>query len=336
MSTAVVISGPGAHRLVPHEPTPPGPGEALVRVHAVGICGSDLDVLRGARPAGYVRYPLTPGHEWSGTVESVGELVPKALVGRKAVGEGFRNCQACERCHAGENTLCDAGYEETGFTRPGAMAATLTLPARLLHILPDDTDLTAAALLEPAARVAAAVLKAAVLPGERVAVVGDGTAGMLAVQFMAAASPARLTVVGSCPSRRGPALSFGATHCGAYDRNPSPDFDVVVETTGRASSVNFSMTLLRRGGRLVLAGTPAPGAAGIDPEVLTARQLEIQSVFGAATAAWSHAVRAHGSGLLSLLPLITHELPLDAFPQAVALLDGEGPGVGKVLLKPNS
>ncbi|MGW0565528.1 zinc-dependent alcohol dehydrogenase [Streptomyces sp. NPDC003016] len=337
MSTAVVISGPGAHRLVPHEPTPPGPGEALVRVHAVGVCGSDLDVLRGVRPAGYVRYPLTPGHEWSGTVESVGDLVPEALVGRKAVGEGFRNCQVCERCRAGENTLCGAGYEETGFTRPGATAATLTLPARLLHVLPDDTDLTAAALLEPAACVAAAVLKAAVLPGERVAVVGDGTAGMLAVQFMAAASPARLTVVGPCPGRRERALSFGATDCGAYDRSLSraPDFDVVVETTGRASSVNFSMALLRRGGRLVLAGTPEPGAAGIDPEVLTARQLRIQSVFGAATAAWTHAVRALGSGLLSPLPLITHELPLEAFPRAVALLEGGGPEVGKVLLKPN-
>lgn len=126
---------------------------------------------------------------------------PQSLVGRKVVGEGFRNCQVCARCHAGETTLCTAGYEETGFTQPGAMAATLTLPARLLHVLPDDADLTAAALLEPAACVAAATLKADARPGERVAVVGAGTLGMLAVQFLAANSPAVLLTVDTRPER---------------------------------------------------------------------------------------------------------------------------------------
>ncbi|MDX3357793.1 alcohol dehydrogenase catalytic domain-containing protein, partial [Streptomyces sp. ME01-24h] len=69
---AVVLDGPGRHRIAPAEPVPPGPGEALVRVHAAGICGSDREVYAGTRPEGYVRYPVTPGHEWSGTVEAVG------------------------------------------------------------------------------------------------------------------------------------------------------------------------------------------------------------------------------------------------------------------------
>ncbi|MGW5641018.1 alcohol dehydrogenase catalytic domain-containing protein, partial [Streptomyces sp. NPDC003832] len=119
---AVVVEAPGKHRLAGHTPREPGPGEALVRVHAVGICGSDREVYQGNRPEGYVRYPLTPGHEWSGTVTAVGAGAPASLVGRKVVGEGFRNCQVCDRCHAGETTLCTAGYEETGFTQPGAMA----------------------------------------------------------------------------------------------------------------------------------------------------------------------------------------------------------------------
>ncbi|WP_461025786.1 alcohol dehydrogenase catalytic domain-containing protein, partial [Streptomyces sparsus] len=159
---AVVLDAPGSLRLVTHTPRPPGPGEAQVRVHAVGVCGSDREVWQGNRPDGYVRYPVTPGHEWSGTVVAVGDGVPGTLVGRRTVGEGFRNCQVCARCHAGDTTLCTAGYAETGFTEPGAMATTLTLPARLLHPLPDDADLTAAALLEPAACVEAAALKAEV------------------------------------------------------------------------------------------------------------------------------------------------------------------------------
>lgn len=334
MTRAVVVTAPGEHRLVGHEPREPGPGEALVAVHAVGICGSDREVYRGQRPEGYVRYPLVPGHEWSGTVAAVGAGVAGGLVGRKVVGEGFRNCQVCDRCHAGETTLCTAGYEETGFTQPGAMAGTLTLPARLLHVLRDDCDLTAAALLEPAACVAAAALKANARPGERVAVVGTGTLGMLAVQFLAAASPAELLVVGEGTGREALSRRSGATGFRTRDEQLPDDFDVVVEAAGSADAARTAASLLRRGGRLVLTGLPAPGAQGLDPAGLVVRQLEVHTVFGAPPAAWAHTVRMFGAGLLDPLPLVTHELPLDAFSRAVALVGSGDPAVGKVLLRP--
>lgn len=300
MSGAVVVEAPGVHRLVPHEPGEPGPGEALVRVHAAGICGSDREVYQGNRPEGYVRYPLTPGHEWSGTVERVGAGVPGSLVGRKVVGEGFRNCQVCDRCHAGETTLCTAGYEETGFTQPGAMAPTLTLPARLLHALPDDADLTAAALLEPAACIAAAALKANARPGERVAVVGTGTLGMFAVQFLRAASPAELLVVGTRGDREALSRQFGATDFRTKDRPLTDDFDVVIETD------------------------------------LVVRQLEVHTVFGAPPDAWAHTVRVFAAGLLDPRPLVTHELPLAEFSEAIELVGSGDPKVGKVLLRPDA
>ncbi|MFF8522464.1 zinc-dependent alcohol dehydrogenase [Streptomyces werraensis] len=334
MSTEVVVEAPGAHRLLPHEPREPGPGEALVRVHAVGICGSDREVYQGNRPQGYVRYPLTPGHEWSGAVAAVGDGVPAGLVGRKVVGEGFRNCQVCDRCHAGETTLCTAGYEETGFTQPGAMAPTLTLPARLLHPLPDDADLTAAALLEPAACIAAAALKARAVPGERVAVVGTGTLGMFAVQFLRAASPAELLVVGTRDDREALSRRFGATDFRTKDRPLPDDVDVVIETAGSADAARTAAGLLRRGGRLVLTGIPAPGADGLDPTDLVVRQLEVHTVFGAPPNAWAHTVRMFGAGLLDPLPLVTHELPLAEFPDAIELAGSGDPKVGKVLLRP--
>ncbi|MFI7007281.1 zinc-binding dehydrogenase [Streptomyces sp. NPDC050145] len=334
MSHAVVVEEPGRHRLVPHAPAAPGPGEARVRVHAVGVCGSDRELFRGNRPAEYVRYPVTPGHEWSGVVEAVGEGVPEALVERGAVGEGFRNCQVCERCHAGDTTLCTAGYEETGFTRPGAMAATLTLPARLLHVLPDDADLTAAALLEPAACVAAAALKAGASPGARVAVVGAGTLGLLAVQILAAGSPADLLVVGLDREREGLAREFGATDFRLCDEPLPDDRDVVIEAAGSVSAARTAASLLRRGGRLVLTGIPAPGAQGLDPTDLVVRQLEVRTVFGATPAAWAHAVRLFAAGLLRPRPLVTHELPLGGFEEAMDLTASGDPKVGKVLLRP--
>ncbi|MFF4014052.1 zinc-binding dehydrogenase [Streptomyces sp. NPDC001843] len=334
MSSAVLIEAPGTHRVVPHEPREPGPGEALVAVHAVGICGSDREVYQGNRPEGYVRYPLTPGHEWSGTVRAVGTGVPSSLVGRKVVGEGFRNCQVCDRCHAGETTLCSAGYEETGFTQPGAMATTLTLPARLLHALPDDADLTAAALLEPAACIAAAALKGNAQPGERMAVVGTGTLGMFAVQFLKAVSPAELLVVGTRGDREALSRQFGATDFRLKDEELPDDFDVVIETAGSASAARTAASLLRRGGRLVLTGIPAQGADGLDPTDLVVRQLEVHTVFGAPPDAWSHTVRVFGAGLLDPLPLVTHELPLTEFSQAIELVGAGDPKVGKVLLHP--
>ncbi|WP_129309346.1 alcohol dehydrogenase catalytic domain-containing protein [Streptomyces sp. L2] len=334
MSVAVVVEAPGRHRIAGHTPRDPGPGEALVAVHAVGVCGSDREVYQGNRPEGYVRYPLTPGHEWSGTVRAVGAGVPGALVGRKVVGEGFRNCQVCARCHAGETTLCTAGYEETGFTQPGAMATTLTLPARLLHVLPEDADLTAAALLEPAACVAAAALKADARPGERVGVVGTGTLGMLAVRFLRAVSPAGLLVVGTGREREAPARSFGASDFRLAGEELPDDLDVVIEAAGSASAARTAAALLRWGGRLVLTGIPAPGADGLDPTSLVVRQLEVRTVFGAPPAAWAHAVRVFGAGLLDPLPLVTHELPLTEFAQAMELVGAGDPKVGKVLLRP--
>lgn len=337
MEEALVLDGPGSHRLAARAVADPGPGEARVRVHASGICGSDREIYQGNRPEGYVRYPVTPGHEWSGTVEAVGAGVPASLAGRKVVGEGFRNCQVCDACHAGDTTLCTAGYEETGFTQPGAMATTLTLPARLLHPLADDADLTAAALLEPAACVAAAALKADARPGQRVAVVGTGTLGMIAVQFLAAVSPAELLVVGVSRDRERMALSFGATTFHTRDALPegaAGTYDVVIETAGSAAAARESAALLRRGGRLVLTGIPAPGADGLDPTDLVVRQIEVRTVFGAPPAAWAHAVRVFDAGLLSLLPLVTHELPLADFGAAIDLVGGADPKVGKVLLRP--
>jgi threonine dehydrogenase-like Zn-dependent dehydrogenase len=192
---AVYIDEPERLRVATAEPRPPAPGEALVRVGWTGICGSDRELLAGGRPDGFVRYPVVPGHEWSGTVESVGDPRDTALVGRAVVGEGFRSCGHCDACRRGDNNLCEAPYDETGFTQPGAWSDYLTLPARLLHVLPEGSDLRAAAALEPAACVAAALLKAAPVPGERAAVVGAGALGLLATQLLHANGVAELAVV---------------------------------------------------------------------------------------------------------------------------------------------
>ncbi|MEV4944882.1 alcohol dehydrogenase catalytic domain-containing protein [Streptomyces sp. NPDC053755] len=336
MSRAIVIARPGEHRLVRREIPRPGPGEVRVRVAAAGICMSDREMYDGHRDPGFVRYPVTPGHEWSGTVEAAGPGADPALVGRRCVAEGFRSCGTCERCRCGETTLCAAGYAETGFTEPGGMADHVVVPARLLHLLHDDADLRSAALLEPAAVAAAAVRAGRPRPGERVAVVGAGTLGLLAVQLLAASSPAELVAVDPRTARGEQALRSGASRAlvPAEATALAGRFDLVVETAGAPSTAASSCLLARRGGRVVLTGMFTRGAVGIDPVHLSLSQLEVRSVFGASSGAWADAVRAFGLGLLDPSPLISHEFPLDRFAEAVALVGGGDPRTGKILLRP--
>jgi threonine dehydrogenase-like Zn-dependent dehydrogenase len=297
---------------------------------------SDREVYDGHRDAAFVRYPVIPGHEWAGTVEAVGQGVSAELIGRRTVAEGFRSCGTCARCRAGETSLCGAGYEETGFTCPGGFADHVVVPARLLHLLADDADLRAAALLEPAAVVAAAVRAGAPEPGERVAVVGAGTLGLLAVQLLGAYSPGELTVIDPRTERAGLGTEFGATaaHTPEEAEKLHGRFDLVVETAGAPTTAASSCLLARRGGRVVLTGMFAPGATGIDPAHLTLGQLTVRSVFGASSGAWDFVVRAFTAGLLDPGPLITHEFPLERYAEAVALVGGGRPGTGKVLLLP--
>jgi 2-desacetyl-2-hydroxyethyl bacteriochlorophyllide A dehydrogenase len=333
---AVRIDEPGRLRVVATSPAEPGPGEALVRVAWSGICGSDREVLAGTRPAPFVRYPVTPGHEWSGTVSSVGSGAPADLVGRPVVGEGFRSCGRCTACRRGDTNLCEADYDETGFTRPGAWADYLTLPARLLHVLPEGADLRAAAALEPAACVAAACLKAALVPGERAAVLGAGTLGLLATQLLHAAGPGGLTVVDPKPGREELARRCGATALLSPDaaRRTAGRFDVVVEAAGAAGAARLAVRLARRGGRVVLLGIPGTDGDPPSPTDLVLGQVSVLPVFGAPSRAWSHAVRAFASGVLDPGAVITHELPLAEAPAAFDLLADPSAGAVKVLLRP--
>ncbi len=238
VSRAVVIDAPGRLRLDFDREPEPAPDEVLVRVDWAGICGSDVDLLEGLRPRDYVRYPIVPGHEWAGVVVSSGADADRALLGRAVVAEGIRPCWACAPCRHGNAPLCERGYDETGFTRDGAWAEHLVVPAALVHALPDGADLRAAAGIEPAACAAAAVDRAGVEAGEaRVAVIGGGTIGLLATQLLRAAAPSELVVVEPVIARRELAERCGATRVVTeVTAALEASFDVVIEAAGALGS----------------------------------------------------------------------------------------------------
>ncbi|GAB2788894.1 zinc-dependent alcohol dehydrogenase [Amycolatopsis magusensis] len=336
MNRSVWIDRPGELVVRSGEVPSPGPGEALVRVAWSGICGSDREIMQGTRPAEYVRYPVVPGHEWSGRVAAVGDGVGADLVGAPVVGEGIRSCGVCPACRRGDTNLCDGPYEETGFTQPGAWADHLVVPARLLHRLPETADLRAAAGLEPAACVAAACLKLAVQPGERCAVVGAGMLGLLAVQLLRAAGAGEIVVVHTRRDRAALAAQCGADSLvlPAQLDSLAGCFDVVLEAAGAPGTAFNAVALSRRGGRVALTGIPGAEDQPLDPVTLVLNEITVHTVFGAPPRAWSHAVRAFASGALDPGLLVTHEVSLDDAPEAFRILAEERHKAVKVLLAP--
>jgi 2-desacetyl-2-hydroxyethyl bacteriochlorophyllide A dehydrogenase len=337
---ALLVAGPGSAAVTEVPEPVPGPGEVLVSVVAAGICGSDLELLDGRRPAAYVSYPVVPGHEWAGRVEAVGPEVHGLAPGDLVVAEGLRSCGACDRCAEGRTNLCTAGYAETGFTHPGALAERLAVPARLVHRLPADRPLEAAALLEPAACVASGLLEAGMpLPGMRVAVVGDGPLGLLALLLLQTASPAELVLVGGRPARSALGPGCGATRVVAAD-DPAGlaalagHFDAVVEATNDPAGAATALALLRRGGTAVLLGISGAGRATIDPDTITLNQLRVQGGFAASTAAWRWVTGLYASGTLDPAPLVTHRFPLDQAEAAFETLTAPDSNAVKILVHP--
>src|SRR5215831_3893059 len=142
---ALVVDTPGSIGVVERADLEAGPGYVVVRTAYCGLCGTDLELLRGDVDPDYVVYPLTLGHEWSGTVEAVGPGLEDVRPGDRCVAECIVPCGRCARCKAGETNVCEV-YEELGFTREGGASDQVLAPYRLVHVLGPSASLLDAAL----------------------------------------------------------------------------------------------------------------------------------------------------------------------------------------------
>lgn len=307
------------------------PDEVLVRSRVVGLCESDIEVYQGKRAKEYVRYPLIPGHEWSGEAVAVGELVEHIALGTKVVAESFHFCGVCRNCRDGQTNLCEVGYDELGFTRSGGLAEYVAVPARQLHALPTAASLEEAALLEPCAIVVHAFQRAQPRPGDNVVIVGDGPSSLIAVQIARLFSPAMIILLGFREERLQLARQFGATHTINMSREDSQaalqaltgerGADLVFEGTGHIQAVEEAFMASRRGGTVLLSGLEASVAPlSVSNDIFILKQLTIKAVFGANSAAWSYAVQLFRQGTLQLAPLISHRFGLDEYQEALETL----------------
>jgi L-iditol 2-dehydrogenase len=327
---ALVITAPGSIGLQEVPELVPGPGEVVARPVHTGICGTDLELLAGVVDPAYVRYPLVPGHEWSGVIEAVGPGVTGLEPGQPVIAEGIIPDRICAQCVAGHTNLCLV-YDELGFTRAGTAADQVLLPAQVVHVLGGSVSLLEAALAEPAAVAWRAIGRGFPRPGERIAVVGDGTLALITAHLLRLYSPAELVVVGQRPAQAGLAVELGATDFTVSA--PAARFDLVIEAAGSPSAVERALSLPRRGGRVVLvglAGNDVTAAFGIDDAVNN--DLLISASFAYTSAAFAEVAALLRSGQIRPAPLITHRFPLEDYEEAYQMLRaGSGPR-GKVIL----
>jgi 2-desacetyl-2-hydroxyethyl bacteriochlorophyllide A dehydrogenase len=331
---AVVIEGPGAVALRELETPAPGPGEVRVRSVRAGVCRTDLDIVSGALDPRWVRFPIVPGHEWSGVVDEVGAGVDGVRPGDRVVCEGNIACLRCDRCRAGDTHLC-VRYDAVGFTRAGGYGEFVVVPARVVHALPDHVSFDAAVLVEPGAVVLKALERARIEPGETVGVVGVGTIGALAIRLARLRSPARIVAYGLRDEELQLALALGAEAVvNVAGEVEEAAHDVVVETAGAVAALELSTRLAREGGRVVTLGI-----AGRDRELtlpadrIALRDLSVFGSVGYTTAAWARMVALVRERLVELDPIVTHRFPLERFEDAFALMDDRRGVVAKIVLE---
>ena len=331
---ALVYTQPGEMQLL-NRPMPAlAPGEVVLTIEAVGICGSDLHAWHGHDPR---RKPgLVLGHEFVGTIAN--SAAAGFEVGTRWTGNPLITCGSCEYCVQGRNNLC-ANRSMVGMTRPGAYAEYMSIPAASLIAMPQAMPATAAALTEPAATAWHAInlsMRALVRPLHecRVLVIGGGAIGMLAALLLKHLGVQRLTVTELNPLRRQTLQQ--AVACEAIDPRESPlpeaGFEFVMDAVGSKMTRQQAFAAVKPGGVIMHIGLQ-DWASEIDMRKLTLAEITLLGTYTYTTADLRASVDALYRGVFGPLDWVEAR-SLAQGPQAFLDLDQGKSASAKIVLKP--
>ncbi|XAS67340.1 NAD(P)-dependent alcohol dehydrogenase [Micrococcaceae bacterium Sec5.7] len=328
------LAGEGPGRLsVEDRPVPqPGPGEVLVRIKSVGVCGSDTHYYNEGRIGPYVvDQPLVLGHEPSGEIAAVGPGVTGRTVGQRVSLEPGIPDPLSPQTLAGCYNL-DPNVRF--FATPpvdGVFAEYAVHPAAFCHPVPDSVSDDAAALLEPLSVAIAARKAAGIALGDKVLVAGAGPIGLLAAK-VAQLAGAEVTLTDVRAERLAVAGRFGAarTFTAADAPEVTPEFDVFIDATGAERAVLAGLARLAPRGRCVLVGMGSDTVA-VPVPLIQGRELVITGTFRYANT-WPTAIALAASGAVDLDGLVTSVHGLDDV--GAALTAGSAPGALKAVVRP--
>ncbi len=308
-------------------PTPgsPGPGDALVRIRRVGICGTDYSGFLGKMP--FFSYPRIPGHELGVEVLEIGEGVTNLKVGDRCSVEPYINCQKCSSCRRGFTNCCES-HRTLGVMMDGGLCERMILPARKLHPA-NRLSADQAALVETLAIGCHAVNRSLLKAGEIALVIGAGPIGLSAIEFTKVAG-ARTVVMDMNEQR----LAFVRERMGVPDtilsRGDGTELEqldaltggerahVVIDATGSNKSMSGALNYCAYAGRLVYVGITQAELSFLHAPVMHRRELTIMASRNALTPDFPRIISLIESGQINTGPWITHHAAfdgiIDAFP----------------------
>lgn len=348
---AMVLTGPGTWEVQ----TVPVPSfteeEVLCRIDAVAICGSDPEIIHGGLAGVWPpKYPFIAGHEWAGTIVAKGEKVKDFEIGDRVAGEAHKGCGYCKNCLEGKYNLClnygdeSTGHRHYGFTSQGAYAQYNTYHVKSITRLPEQISFAEAAMCDTAGVALHGLERAGVTPGSAVVVVGPGPIGMMAMKIAKAMGAGTVIVVGR-PPRLAVAGELGAdqlvdfTQCDPIEAvqklTNGSGADLVLECSGAPGTIEQSLRMCGKGGKVVMLGVAKEGVTEAIPLKYTTHN-EL-TLFGSRANPNTSRKVIHciAGGNLNVKELVTHTFSLEEVGLAFETFEKRLDGAMKVVIYPN-
>ena len=269
---------------------------------------------------GHAHFPMRLGHEWAGTVSTVGTGVDESWIGRRVIGDTMLGDGVCRRCRRGRHHVCE-NRQEVGIRggRPGALAEQLAVPAESLHALPETVDEVLGALVEPGGNAFRAADAADLQQGDRALVLGPGTIGLLVAMFLRAAG-VEVHLLGRSRRSLDFARSLGFAGCWGDDDLPALPFDAVVDASNAPHLPARALELVEPAGRVVyvgLAGSPS----WVDTRTLALKDVTAVGVLSGSPGL-DATIAAYASGAVDPREIVAATISLE---QVSSVLAGERP-----------
>lgn len=322
---AVVKEAPGPGFVLRETDRPLAePGTVVVRVEAVGICGSDVPIFDGVRD---VPYPLILGHEFAGVIAEVGPQVTAWDVEDRVTAGLVIGCGHCPYCRQGREMLCD-DLQEIGFHVNGAYAEYVQVPVANLVRLPDEVSFHQGASVDPVASSYHGLRRLNLRPEDAVVLFGDGAIGLYALQAVRARGVDRTLLVGHHDSRLEVAAGFGAAVVNSHHRDPREAIsrftdgrmaDVVVEATGAAPVMANALDATGKGGTILLLGVFHHDAQ-FNPASIVRQELQVTGSFCYSKEAFAASLGLLHRGQVDVDPVVTHVLPMEEIGAALEMI----------------
>jgi L-iditol 2-dehydrogenase len=316
------------------------PDDVLVRVHCVGVCGTDLEIYRGTHKK--TNYPIIPGHEWSGEIAKVGSAVVGYSVGDRVVGETTLSCGRCGTCKSGKYNLCPHRTENGIFGKHGAAAEFMAFPAHALHRFSSKLSFEEACLIEPASVAYRALETLTVTPKDNVAILGAGPIGLLSAVMAKARGSREIALFDVRENRLEMGHKLGADHVinlsitdgltKALAITNGGLFSTVVEASGSTSALQNAFDFIAPGGRVCLLGSHTKRSE-VDLSKIVGHNLEVYGSLSS-PGVWDAVITLFEARKVNTEGIISHQLNLSEVQDAFKLMENKDPSIIKIILKP--